>query len=117
MKLFAEDKNRGISLNLFAELCGISKQQFLNVFVSQKEDLSEYVQLRVNKGYAEWKKGRVRVMKRQDQTRFVEYRKEEKPVFLPKMGLQVSGGEIKLRIGLQNRHDYQNPTLEEQLRG
>ena len=63
IKRFIADLDRGISVNLFAELCGISKQHLDDVFKYENEPLTEHVQRRVNKGYADWKAGKVVVMR------------------------------------------------------
>lgn len=117
IKRFLDDEERGISKELFAELCGISKSQLVRVFDQRSYPLTEHVQIRVNKGYWEWKQGNVRVMKRPDNTRYVEYRRASKPAFMPSMGLKVTNQGIKLRIGLKNRHDYSEDPLDDQLRG
>jgi hypothetical protein len=56
-------------------------------------------------------------MKRHDNTRYVDYRKESQPVFMPKMGLQVTSDGIKIKVGMTNRHDYSEISLDEALRG
>ena len=56
-------------------------------------------------------------MKRPDNTRYVDYRRESKPVFMPSMGLKVTSEGIKLRVGLRNRHDYSEDSLDDKLRG
>jgi hypothetical protein len=113
---FIKDKNRGISLNLFAELCGISKKHFFNVFVYRKDPMTEWTQIRVSKGYNEWKAGNVAVMQNRDTTRFVEYRREPKPRMVRGTGLQMVNGEIKIKVGIRNVADYSQPDLDEQLR-
>jgi len=90
---------------------------FLDVFVRDKEPLTEVVQIRVSKAYQQWKSGNVRVMQNKDRTRYVEYRKESKPPMMASMGLQVTSGGIKLKVGMVNRHDYSEITLDEALRG
>ena len=117
MKRFLTDPYRGISKRLFAEICGISLSMLDKVFVTEKEPLSEDVQIRVNRGYAQWKAGQVRVMKRPNQTLYVDYRREPKPVFMPYTGLQVTKQGIKLVLGPRNRHDYSATPLDEQLGG
>jgi hypothetical protein len=117
MKRFFEDKERGISIRLFAELCGISFAHFHDVFIYEREPLTENVQRRVSKGYQQWKAGNVKIMKRMDNTRYVDYRKTSQPVFKPKMGLQVTSEGIKLKVGMANRHDYSEISLDEALRG
>jgi alpha-galactosidase/6-phospho-beta-glucosidase family protein len=117
MQRFNADKDRGISIALFAELAGISHSHFYDVFIYNKEPLTEMVQRRVSKAYQQWKAGNVKVMKRIDNTRYVDYRKESQPVFLPKMGLQVTSDGIKVKVGMVNRHDYSETTLDEALRG
>jgi len=72
IKKFLHDKDRGISVALFAELSGVSKTMLMDVFYYEKEPLSEMVQRRVNKAYMQWKAGSVKIMKRQDNTRYVD---------------------------------------------
>jgi len=117
MKRFVKDQDRGISIALFCELAGISKQQFYDVFVHRIYPQTEMMQLRVSKAYQQWKSGNVRVMQNKDRTRYVEYRKESKPPLMASMGLQVTSGGIKLKVGMVNRHDYSEITLDEALRG
>ena len=111
IKKFLQDPDRGISHAMFAELCGINKFYMMDVFVYQTEPLSETVQIRVNKGYDAWKRGMVKTMVRRNQTRYVDYRKEPKPNLTPSMALKLVGGQLKLRVGMVNRHDYSEHDL------
>jgi hypothetical protein len=107
----------GISIALFSELCGVDRQHMMDVFIHERYPVSEYVQTRVNRGYLHWKQGKVRVMKRVDNTRYVDYRKVAQPVYMPKMGLQVTSEGIKIKVGMTNRHDYSEISLDEALKG
>jgi len=73
------------------------------------------VQKRVSKAYQEWKNGEVAIMKNRDNTKFVQYRKDARPVVERKNQLEVVNGQIKLKIGLVNKYDYSQQTLDEQL--
>jgi hypothetical protein len=117
IKKFLHDKDRGISVALFAELSGVSKTMLMDVFYYEKEPLSEMVQRRVNKAYMQWKAGAVKIMKRQDNTRYVDYRRVAEPAIMHGMGLKVTSEGIKLRVGMVNRHDYSEIDLNEALRG
>ena len=117
IKKFLQDPGRGISQALFAELAGISKVHLLDVFMYEKEPLTENVQRRVNKAYMQWKAGNVRVMQKKDNSRYVDYRKESKPVYVQGLGLKVTSEGIKVRVGMVNRHDYSEIDLDEALRG
>jgi len=117
MKRFNADKDRGISITLFCDLAGMSVEHFRDVFINDKHPLTETVQRRVNKAYIHWKMGMVRVMKRNDNTRYVDYRREAKPPIMPNMGLKLTSEGIKLRVGMVNRHDYSESDLNEALRG
>jgi len=57
IKRFLLDKDRGISIPLFADLCGLSTAHIRDVFLEECEPLTEMVQMRVNKAYREWKAG------------------------------------------------------------
>lgn len=116
IKRFIEDKDRGISLELFSELAGISKSMLVAVFRYDREPLSEFVQRRVNKAYLDWKAGKVRVM-RLGNRKWVEYRKEERPPIYKSTKLVLTNNGFKVSVGLVNRHDYSKPMLDEQMRG
>lgn len=110
---FLKDKQRGISIQKFAELCGISKDLLVDVFVYEITPMSETTQRRVSAAYQSWRDGRVRVMRRKDQTQYVDYRKIPEPAIFPHMGIVNSPDGFKLSIGPRNRHDYSYPTLDE----
>lgn len=113
IKRFVKDKNRGISVLLFAELCGVTKRRLLDVFFYRTDVMTEYMQVRVSKGYLAWKNGEVAVMQNRDNTRFVQYRREPKPRMARTTGLQMVNGEIKIKVGISNRADYSGLTLED----
>jgi hypothetical protein len=117
IKRFLMDENRGISIKLFSELCGLHLDSLDNVFIKEIYPMTEYVQVRVSKGYNAWRNGEVAVMQNRDKTRFVEYRKEAKPRLSRGLGIQFVNGEAKLKIGLKNRNDYSDLDIDEQLRG
>ena len=115
IKRFLQDKERGISIDLFAELAGISKSHLKDVFVYETEPLTEYIQRRVSKAYTEWVNGEVAIMQNRDNTRFVQYRKEAAPVLEKTTNLQVVNGKITLKMGIKSKYDYLGSTLDEQL--
>ena len=114
---FHKDKNRGISIELFADLSGISLTHFKDVFIFEIHPMTEEVQRRVSRAYEHWKQGEVAIYRNRDNTRFVQFRKEAKPSFARNYGLEIRNNEVKLKIGIKNRHDYSEPTLDEQLGG
>mgnify|MGYP006280506139 CR=1 FL=1 len=115
MKRFIADLDRGISISLFAELCGISKQHLDDVFKYEKEPLTEYVQRRVNKGYADWKAGKIKVM-RLGRKKWVEYRRDPEPPYFPTSKLVLTHNGFQVVVNYTNRHDYSQPDIDEQLR-
>jgi hypothetical protein len=117
IKRFIKDKNRGISRELFAELCGISLTLLRDVFINEIIPMTENTQIRVSRGYAAYKRGEVAVMMNRDQTRFVQFRKEPKPMYERSTGLQVVDGQIKIKLGIRNAADYSGSDLNEQLGG
>jgi hypothetical protein len=49
--------------------------------------------------------------------KYLEYRKEPKPVAVRGYGLQATSEGIKLKIGLKNKFDYSDYRLDETLKG
>lgn len=115
MRRFLSDHERGISIPLFCELSGVSIAHLRDVFLNDKEPLTEYVQRRVSKAYNEWKNGEVAIMQNRDTSKFVQYRKEAKPVLQRTNKLEVINGEIKIKLGISKKYDYSGSTLDEQL--
>lgn len=116
IKRFIADKNRGISVKLFADLCGVDYEHLRKVFVYDLYPITEWLQIRVSKGYQRWKAGDVAVMQNQDTSRFVEYRKQPKPMLKRSQKIEFKNGQIKINIGIRNRADYSYETLDEQLK-
>ena len=117
IKRFLKDKERGISIPLFADLAGLSVVHIRDVFINESEPMTEYVQRRVSKAYQEWIRGEVAIMQNRDRTLFVQYRKEAKPVLQKSSKLTLVNGEIKINMGIKPKYDYSDLTLDEQLKG
>jgi hypothetical protein len=116
MKRFVADKDRGISMALFAQLCGLTPDKMWTIFITETEPLSEYMQLRVNKAFTEWREGNVRVM-RDGHKKYVDYRRQAIPPLMPRTRLNLTAEGIKIKVGMVNRHDYSELDLNEALRG
>lgn len=116
IKRFLKDKDRGISIQLFADLAGMSKGHLMDVFFYESEPLTEVIQRRVSKAYVEWRDGEVAIMQNRDKTKFVQYRKEATPVLEKTTALQFVNGGIKIKMGITNKYDYEVNDLDEQLR-
>ena len=113
IKRFLQDKNRGISIDLFAQLAGISTSHLKDVFLYESEPMTEYIQRRVSKAYTEWVNGEVAIMQNRNRSKYIEYRREAKPRILPTTGLQMINGKIGIRLGMRNIDDYSQPPLFE----
>jgi len=108
MKLFLADKDRGISIDHFCEIAGLSVWHFREVFLMNTQPLTEYVQRRVNKAYRHWKEGKLRVMKEKSGKRYVDYRKEPQMAMIPTSKLILTDQGFKVQNKPLNRHDYAN---------
>ena len=108
IKLFFKDKDRGISIELFGELAGLSKLHMEEVFVKENRPLTEYTQRRVNRAYAIWKTGRVRVMRKHSGHRYVDFKKEPEIPLYPQLKIEMVNGQPKVTLGPVNRHEYSN---------
>ena len=115
MKRFCDDKNRGISIDLFAELAGLDPSTIRDVFQYQTLPLSEYVQRRVSKAFKSYTSGEVAIMQNRDTSKFIQYRREAKPRFSRTQRLKVVNGKIQLDIGIKHRFDYSSPNIDQQL--
>jgi hypothetical protein len=115
IRRFLLDKDRGISVKTFAEACGLSSDILEMVFLTGERQLTEHVQRRVNIAYDNWRSGYLRTMRRRDRTTFADYRRQAEVPMLPSNKIVFKNGQFSLVTGLKNRHDYSEPTLDEQL--
>ena len=116
MKRFVADKDRGISVALFAKLCGLTPDKMWTIFITETEPLSEYTQLRVNKAFAEWREGNVRVM-RDGHRKYVDYRRQAIPPLMPSTRLNLTAGVSKSRWEWSTAMITVNLTLTKHLEG
>jgi len=113
---FMRDKKRGISIALFAELCGLDPLHLRDVFLNGKYPLTELVQTRVNRAYEHWINGDVAVMVKSGK-KYVEFRKQPKPQMVRRRLVTFDGSGFKLDLGIRPKsQDYQRPDLDQQLR-
>lgn len=110
------DKKKVIPTRLFAELCGLSRYHLHETFVLDRRPISEVVQRRVSRAYCLWRDGKVRVMVHYGR-KYLEYRKEPKPIATRGYGLQMTSEGIKLKIGIKNKFDYSDYRLDETMKG
>lgn len=116
MARFFKDKKRGISIKLFADLCGVTERLLWMVFNEKTAPLSETLQRRVSKALQSLERGDIAVMERIDLTRKVEYRKKPKPRYIKSCKLVLGPNGIGLKVGVRNKFDYSNPRLDEVLK-
>ena len=116
VKRFLADPNKAMSLDLFAELAGLSKNTIVNVFQNQTHPMTEITQRRVSKAYKSVVNGEVMVMQNRDKTRFVQYRKKPELRLVRSNRISLVNGNLKVQLGVVNRNDYSRQSLDEQLR-
>ena len=117
MERFLKDENRGISVPMFAEAAGLGEATLRQVFLYKMLPLSEYVQRRTSKAYQAFAAGELQVMANRDNTRFVQYRKVAKPALKRENKIVFNNGMLQLKIGITNKVNYDQPTLDDQLKG
>jgi hypothetical protein len=116
IKSFLEDKKRGISMRLFAELAGISETYLQSIFLYELEPLTEIVQIRVSKAFNAWKNGEVSIMETFHGKRFIQYRKIAQPLAKKTLGLKYTKEGIKINLGIKPKYDYSGTNLDEELK-
>lgn len=107
------DHNRGISISNFADLSGLSEGHLRDVFINDKYPLTEMVQRRVTQAYNAWKNGYVAIMKERNNSVYPEYRREPRPRAYKGMKIDLKNGQIGIKIGVFNRCNYDEMTLED----
>lgn len=115
MGRFAEDDKSPFSWKSFAELSGVSADHLRKIFIYKDVPLTEEVQIRVSRALDKMRNGDVTVMHNRDRSRFIKHNQEPKPRITRGYQIKLIGGQLKVQPGLQNKNDYSQTTLKEQL--
>jgi hypothetical protein len=113
IKKMLADQERGISVRSFAELAGMSERHLWDVFVYETATLTEVTQRRVTNAYNAWKNGYVAIMRGKDRHIYPDYRREARPRAYRGMKIDLKNGQIGLKVGVFNRCNYDEMTLED----
>ena len=116
LERFERDKSKVVSLRLFCDLAGISLDTYKNLR-ADKYEMSEMVQIRLERALGKMERGEVKVMHHRDRTNHIAYRKVAEPEFKRGLSLTLKNGRIAIKTGLQNANNYRRPTFEEEFDG
>ena len=108
LKLFLDDKDRGISIRNFCEIAGISERLFNYIIKENKLPMTESTQRGLNRAYIHWKEGKIKVMKKRTNETYPDYRKEPVQPLIPMSKLVMTHTGFKVQNKPLNRHDYAN---------
>ena len=116
-KRFWADRSRGVSAVVLCDFLNIGVTTFGESVLRNKMPMSNAMQATMSKFIHEWEIGRIEATKNRWNGSKLQYRREPKVELAPTVGLRVVDGQIRLKVGLQNRRDYSGTTLKEQLNG
>lgn len=115
MERFWRDEDKTLSIQMFAEFCGLSASLLYRVFHDKTLPMTEHTQICVSRALERMAKGDVLMVYGRDQSRKLLYRQEPKPRIGRSQALTIKDGKIGLKVGLVNKSDYSEPTFEEKL--
>lgn len=115
MDHFAADNKKALSWRFLGELAGLDPDHLRNVFLTKSVPLTEYVQIRVSRALQRLADGDVTVMQNRFKERYLQYNQTPKPRMVKENKLVLKDGQIGLKVGIKNRNDYSEATLQEQM--
>lgn len=105
MDKFIKDSKRGISLEHFSELAGISYELFRKVFVSKELPMTARTQGAINRAWDLWDGGYVRIEQKGSQKR-IRLLDTPKPLLRRFYRVEIGQNGLKLHTGIRKRSDY-----------
>jgi len=115
MERFWQDKDKTLSIQMFADFCGLSPSLLYRVFHDKTLPMTEHTQICVSRALERMARGDVVMVYGRDQSRKLLYRQEPKPRMAKSNTLTMKNGKVSLKVGLKNKSDYSEPTFDEQL--
>lgn len=116
MERFWNDPDKTLSIQMFAEFCGLSASLLYRVFHDKTLPMTEHTQICVSRALERMARGDVVMVYGRDGSRKLIYRQEPKPRTVKGASLTINDGKIGLKVGLRNKSDYSQPTLDERLK-
>lgn len=117
MKRFLADRNRGISMDMFADIAGVDLNTIKALFKYETRDVSEIFQIRISNALQAWENGEIAIMRGHGAMKYWEYRKQPKPRLVRNWGLKFTPDGFKMDLRVRNKADYGDPGLLEQMEG
>jgi len=109
------DPNPGITVNLFADLCGVSNTVIRDVFLRKTLPLSARLQYRASKAYHALRNGETIQKRFRFGREEIEFRKEPKPELRRETRLVFTPDGFKVHSAVRNKYDYSILRLDEQM--
>ena len=110
-----DDPHPGITVNLFADLCGVSTKLIRDVFFSQTQPMSARLQVRASKAYLALLNGETIQKRYRFGREEIEFRKEAKPTLRRETRLVFTSDGFKVHSAVRNKYDYSILRLDEQM--
>lgn len=115
VRRFMQDEKRAIPVTEFARLCAVDKSNLYKIFVTDKQPMTEAVQIRVSRVLLALERGEIVQMQVHRKGIVTQYRKDPKVRLARSTKLVLKDGRITVDARVINRNDYSTPTLLEQM--
>lgn len=115
MDRFQADSYSPISWRFLGELTGYNPAYLKTIFVTRENTLTENVQIRVSKALKQIENGDVTIMRDKTNKRFMKFNNKPEPRLAKSYKIKLIDGKLGLKIGIINKSDYSQPSLQEEM--
>ena len=110
------NRKRGFTMRMFAEFALINYRHMESVTRNQSDTFTELTQRKLSKALLALEKGeagpRIDILGR----KFIGYNPKAKPVLRRGMGLEMTAGGFKMKVGIVNKYDFSKPRLDDSVK-
>lgn len=110
------NRKRGFTMKMFAEFASMDYRHLESVTRDRTDTFTEVTQRKLSRALLALERGeagpRIDILGK----KFIGFNQKAKPVLRRSMGLTVTDGEFKVRVGLNNKYDFSKPKLDDSLK-
>ena len=107
------NRKRGFTMKMFAEFASMDYRDLESVTRDRTDTFTEVTQRKLSRALLALERGeagpRIDILGK----KFIGFNQKAKPVLRRSMGLTVTDGEFKVRVGLSNKYDFSKPRLDD----
>ena len=116
LEIMRSKRKRGFTMRMFAAFAAIGYRHMESITRDQTSNFTELTQRKLSKALLALERGeagpRIDILGK----KFIGFHPKAKPVLRRSMGLEMTAGGFKMKVGITNKYDFSKPRLDDSVK-